>query len=85
MRHAEADRRGIGCGRVYADRDPEALAAAVATLADAGVRAALGEAGRRAVHERYRWDQDARVLQAALGAVTSSHASAASPLRSTQA
>ena len=74
-----------GCGRVYADRDPEALAAAVATLADPGVRAALGEAGRRAVHERYRWDQDARVLQAALGAVTSSHASAASPLRSTQA
>jgi glycosyltransferase involved in cell wall biosynthesis len=74
-----------GCGRVYSDRDPEALAAAVATLADAGLRAELGEAGRRAVHERYRWDQDALGLQAALGAVTSSQASAASPLPSTQA
>lgn len=74
-----------GCGRVYMDRDPEALAAAVATLADAGVRAELGAAGRRAVHERYRWDRDAAVLTSAVGAVASSHASSATPLPSTQA
>jgi glycosyltransferase involved in cell wall biosynthesis len=56
------------CGVVYADRDPEALASAVRTLADPATRERLGRAGRRAIQERYRWDKDAAVLLTALDA-----------------
>lgn len=54
------------CGRVCRDRDPDALAAAVKSLADAAVRERLGEAGRRAVLERFNWDHDAQTVLSAL-------------------
>jgi glycosyltransferase involved in cell wall biosynthesis len=50
------------CGRVYEDRNPAALADAVRSLVDGGIREILGARGRRAVEQHFRWDKDAGVL-----------------------
>lgn len=44
--------------------DPAAIAAAIAQLADADVRARLGEGGRAAVLQRYNWEAEAEKLLA---------------------
>ena len=55
-----------GCGRVYADKDPAALALAILELADPVVRAKLGDAGFEAVSSRYNWATDEQILLSAL-------------------
>jgi glycosyltransferase involved in cell wall biosynthesis len=56
--------RETGAGRIYPSGDAAALARTLVELRDAERRRALGEAGRRAVLERYRWDLTARELVA---------------------
>lgn len=58
--------RETGAGEVYPDRDPEALAAAVARLADVAHRARCGAQGREAVARRYNWENDSARLVAAI-------------------
>lgn len=52
-------------GEVFRSQDSRDLAHVITRLFDSNVRAARGEAGRRAVFERYNWGQDSdRLLQA---------------------
>jgi glycosyltransferase involved in cell wall biosynthesis len=52
-------------GLLVPERDPEALASALATLlADGELRARIGQAARREVCERYTWEQYAARLEA---------------------
>jgi glycosyltransferase involved in cell wall biosynthesis len=51
-----------GAGLIYPSGDPAALARALLELRDEDRRRAMGEAGRRAVLERYRWDLTAERL-----------------------
>jgi glycosyltransferase involved in cell wall biosynthesis len=44
--------------------DPDAIAAAIARLADPALRRAMGEAGRDAVLRRYNWETEAETLLA---------------------
>ena len=56
---------GAGCGRCVDPMSPAAIASALrGILADTPALAALGEAGRRAVAERYSWAPEARKLVA---------------------
>ncbi len=56
---------GAGCGRCVDPMSPSAIADALRViLADAAGVQALGEAGRRAVAERYSWAPEARKLVA---------------------
>jgi glycosyltransferase involved in cell wall biosynthesis len=54
--------RETGAGRIYPSGDAAALADALLELRDADRRRAMGEAGRRAVLARYRWDITAERL-----------------------
>ena len=55
--------RETGAGAVFRAGDAADLAAAICSLADPAVRQAAGEAGRRAVKDRYNWERDAAVLR----------------------
>jgi glycosyltransferase involved in cell wall biosynthesis len=59
-----------GCGRVYADRDARALAAALRSLADPRVRRRAAAAGRDAVAATYHWEADVRRMLDLIDAVT---------------
>jgi glycosyltransferase involved in cell wall biosynthesis len=50
------------CGLVFEERNPRSLAQAVLQLQDAALRHRLGENGRKAVKERYNWQQTVRAL-----------------------
>jgi len=50
--------RTSGCGAVFPDRDPAALAAALRRFADPAVRRVAGECGRAAIRATYHWEQD---------------------------
>jgi glycosyltransferase involved in cell wall biosynthesis len=54
----------VDCGLVY--QTPEAGVASIARLRDPAERRRLGDNGRRAVIERYRWDRDADDLLGAM-------------------
>lgn len=56
--------RETGAGCIYPSGDAAALAKALLELRDADRRRAMGEAGRRAVLTRYRWDVTAERLLA---------------------
>lgn len=59
---------GDGAGLLVPPGDPAAMAAAIAALvADPGLRAHLGDAGRRRVEQRYRADRMAREFEALWG------------------
>jgi glycosyltransferase involved in cell wall biosynthesis len=51
-----------GGGLLVDPADPAAIAAAIAQLADPARRAALGQAGRAAVLDRYNWETEAAKL-----------------------
>lgn len=54
-----------GCGRAVPAMDLDAVATAVeGLLADAGLRRRMGEAGRKAVLERYNWEPEGEKLVA---------------------
>ena len=50
------------CGVIFEDRNAESLAAAVIKLQDEHLRRRLGENGRRAVEDRYNWQQTVQPL-----------------------
>jgi glycosyltransferase involved in cell wall biosynthesis len=54
--------RETGAGLIYPSGDASALARALLELRDPERRRVMGEAGRRAVLERYRWDLTAQRL-----------------------
>jgi glycosyltransferase involved in cell wall biosynthesis len=54
--------RETGAGDVFRAGDAADLAATICRLADRTVRDAAGEAGRRAVTDRYNWERDAAAL-----------------------
>lgn len=56
--------RRAGCGLLVDSGDADAVAAAVATLADPARRAALGAAGWRAAREDFAWETEAARLVA---------------------
>lgn len=56
--------RSAGCGLLVESGDVEAVADAVASLADPARRAALGEAGWRAARAAYAWESEAARLVA---------------------
>jgi glycosyltransferase involved in cell wall biosynthesis len=58
--------RSTGCGELCRPNDPEDLARAIRTILEAppARRAAYGEAGLRAVAERYAWDRQVEALLA---------------------
>lgn len=58
--------RETGAGLVFRDRDPDSLAQILGAFPDAATQHAMGEAGRRAVLDRYNWDQDGARLVSAL-------------------
>jgi glycosyltransferase involved in cell wall biosynthesis len=64
------------CGVVFEDRDASALAEAIASVADRGVREDYGRRGREAVRRTYNWEADERRLRGAVRRV----AGAARPL-----
>jgi len=51
-----------GCGVVVPSGDAAAMARAAVALGDPEARARMGEAGRRAVFDRYNWGRDAQAL-----------------------
>jgi glycosyltransferase involved in cell wall biosynthesis len=56
--------RETGAGEVYRAGEAKDLAAALRRLSDPAARRSAGEAGRRAVVDRYNWEQDAAILRA---------------------
>ena len=55
--------RSAGCGLLVDVSDPVAIAVALDVLSeDASLRAVLGENGRRAVLDRYNWEEEGRTL-----------------------
>lgn len=67
--------REAHCGLVYADREPEAFAAALRALSDPAQRTRCAEAGRRAIREQHNWEIHAMALTTALEAVLRRHQS----------
>ncbi len=59
-----------GSGRVFRDRDAGHLAKVLEGLAREDVAKQMGEAGRRAIVDRYNWEADTRRLLDALGRVS---------------
>ena len=51
-----------GAGEVFRSEDAEDLAAAIARLSEPAARERRGSAGRRAILERYNWEDDVAVL-----------------------
>ncbi|NUQ92158.1 MAG: glycosyltransferase family 4 protein [Gemmatimonadaceae bacterium] len=69
--------RETGAGEVFAARDATSLVAAVERLSSPDARATRGEAGRRAVLDRYNWERDgATLLDAVAATVARSRAGA---------
>ena len=68
--------RETGAGEVFTARDAGSLADAIERLRSVGARAARGEAGRRAIRERYNWEHDGATLLAVMQAVTAGRAGA---------
>jgi glycosyltransferase involved in cell wall biosynthesis len=60
--------RETAAGEVFRAGDPADLARALERLTDPKIRAAAGEAGRRAVVDRYNWENDSTTL---LGVINS--------------
>jgi glycosyltransferase involved in cell wall biosynthesis len=60
----QAFMQDAGGGLLVDPADPEAIAAAITQLADPARRAALGQAGRAAVLDRYNWETEAAKLLA---------------------
>jgi len=54
------------CGVVFEDRDASALAEAIASVADRGVREDYGRRGREAVRRTYNWEADEHRLRGAV-------------------
>ena len=50
------------CGLVFTERDPRSLAETVCQLRDPELRRQLGENGKRAVLDRYNWQQTVKAL-----------------------
>ncbi len=67
----------VGCGLVY--RTPDEGVAALVRLQDPALRRALGDRGRHAVLERYRWDRDGAALVRAVEGVAGARAAGARP------
>jgi glycosyltransferase involved in cell wall biosynthesis len=68
--------RDSGAGAVFRSGDARDLARCVAELLDPKKREEKGQAGRRAVLERYHWERDVAVLVGALQEVVAHHAGA---------
>ncbi len=66
----------VGCGLVY--RTPDEGVAALVRLQDPALRRALGDRGRHAVLERYRWDRDGAALVRAVEGSAATRAGARS-------
>ena len=62
----------VRAGMVFRDRDIADMAEKIEALADGETRCRLGRAGRRAVAERFYWEEDATRLTASLEALVSS-------------
>lgn len=54
--------RDTGAGEVFRSRDAKDLTAALLRLSSEEVRRARGEAGRRAILDRYNWENDSATL-----------------------
>lgn len=54
--------RAEECGDVFRDRDEADLVRSVIALEQPEIRQRMAEKGRAAIHRRYNWDYDARVL-----------------------
>lgn len=61
--------REAGAGEVFRSQDSRDLSHVITRLFDSNVRAARGEAGRRAVFERYNWGRDSDRLLKAIDAL----------------
>jgi glycosyltransferase involved in cell wall biosynthesis len=61
--------RETGAGEVFRAGDAAALADALGRLTDPEVRAAAGDAGRRAILTHYNWERDAEILIDAVSGV----------------
>jgi len=54
--------RETNAGRVFRSGDSHSIASVLAEVAQPGVGATLGAAGRRAIQDRYNWEYDTRIL-----------------------
>jgi len=68
--------RATGAGEVFRAGDASSLADAIRRLADPDLRERYGEAGRRAILERYNWEHDAAVMMRGLDRVASARSGA---------
>ncbi|NUQ21724.1 MAG: glycosyltransferase, partial [Gemmatimonadaceae bacterium] len=66
--------RETGAGEVFTARDASSLAGAIERLRAPEARTTRGEAGRRAVRERYNWERDSATLLAAVEGTIARHA-----------
>jgi len=62
-----------GCGRVYQSEDPEGLFQAIRALSDESRRERLGQEGRDAVLQRFRWRHDGARFVEAVEKVVAGH------------
>jgi glycosyltransferase involved in cell wall biosynthesis len=67
--------REAGCGITY--RDEREFVSALLALQDSATRTKFGENGRRAVREKYNWEQESHTL---IGAITEVSAKVACPI-----
>jgi len=63
--------RETNAGLVFADRDPESLAAAIEAMADPELRRRAAECGRAAVKKAYHWERDVERMLGLLAKVIS--------------
>ena len=76
--------RESDCGLIFETGDVCGLRSALQTLlADPMLRAALGQNGKRAVHETYNWDVDRKVLLGVIGSLPGRTGTRQSPALST--
>ena len=68
--------RATGAGEVFRAGDASSLADAIRRLADPDLRERYGEAGRRAILERYNWEHDAAVMMRGLDRLASARSGA---------
>lgn len=50
------------CGLIFEVQNPQSLAEVIIQLGDEQMRNRLGENGKRAVHNRYNWQQTVKAL-----------------------
>jgi len=53
---------GADCGLIFKERDVQSLAETIIALADDNLRQRLGENGKRAVEDRYNWQETVKAL-----------------------